>query len=115
MNGQTSIQSCRSGIALDERTGIQLCIARAVWQAHIQHASELAANVALEGKTAFCVANWFSRHSELVLNSTLRRAALQVPFPALHPACWSLDVADRTCSGRIITEEHVMTCCRHCC
>ena len=83
MNDQSSIQSCRSGSALDERTGIQLCIARAVWQAHIQHAGELAPNVALEGKTAACVATWFSRHSELVLNTTLRRTTLQVPESSL--------------------------------
>jgi len=63
---------------MSDQIGIQLSIARAVWAAHIHHASGLsAANMALQGKTAASVANWFLRHSELVLNSTLRRATLQ--------------------------------------
>ena len=65
---------------MDDQTGIQLSIARAVWSAHIQYAGGLAAaSVALEGDPAVSVARWFSRHSELLLNSTLRRATLQVP------------------------------------
>ena len=85
---------------MSDQIGIQLSIARAVWAAHIHHASGLsAANMALQGKTAASVANWFLRHSELVLNSTLRRATLQVPHLLISPSTSSLLLifALRTC------------------
>ena len=73
-------------IGITPNSPIQLSIARAVWAAHINYASGLsAANMALQGKTAASVANWFLRHSELVLNSTLRRATLQVLHLHLLP------------------------------
>ena len=80
---------------MNDQSGIQLSIARAVWAAHIHHAGGLsAASVALEGKTAACVSSWFSRHSSLVLNSTLRRATLQV---LLHLSILQLNFGLRTC------------------
>ena len=74
-------------IGITPNSPIQLSIARAVWAAHINYASGLAAaNVALQGKTAEAVTSWFLRHSELVLNSTLRRATLQVPHLSISPS-----------------------------